>query len=82
MTLFEGLQEQVRRNLKGSQVLRKERILEVIYEHNLFFANEIKMDSDEQGEHLILTFDDQIICFELIWRQDGPQYTLIEIRLA
>lgn len=82
MTLLEGLQKQVQVNLRGSQVFRKETILEIIREYNLFFANEIKLDNDEQGEHLILTFDDQIVCFELIWEQEGPRYTLVEIRLA
>ena len=82
MTLLEGLQKQVQVNLKGSQVFCKETILETIQEYNLFFANEIKLDSDEQGEHLILTFDECIVCFELIWEQEGPRYTLVEIRLA
>jgi C4-type Zn-finger protein len=82
MTLLEGLLRQVRKNLRGVQVFHKEDMLKAIKEHNLFFANEIKIDNDEQGEHLILTFDDQIICFELTWRQDGPRLTLIDIRLA
>lgn len=82
MTLLEGLQKQIEKNLKGVQVFRKEDMLNAIKEHRLFFANEIKLDSDEQGEHLILTFDDTIVCFELVWRADGPRLTLIEIRLA
>ena len=82
MKLLEGLQKQIERDLKGVQIFRKEDMLRVIKEHNLFFANEIKLDADEQGEHLILTFDDTIVCFELIWRADGPRQTLIEIRLA
>lgn len=82
MTLLEGLCRQVCKNLKGVQVFHKEGVLKAIKEHNLFYANEIKLDNDEQGEHLILTFDDTIVCFELIWRNDGPRMTLIEIRLA
>lgn len=82
MTLLESLERQVKKNLRGVQVFHKEDMLQAIKKHNLFFANEIKLDSDEQGEHLILTFDDQIVCFELIWRADGPRLTLIEIRLA
>jgi hypothetical protein len=82
MTLLEGLQKQIEKNLKGVQVFHKEDVLKAIKRHNLFYANEIKMDNDEQGEHLILTFDDTIVCFELIWRNDGPRLTLIEIRLA
>jgi hypothetical protein len=72
----------IEKNLKGVQVFHKEDVLKAIKRHNLFYANEIKMDNDEQGEHLILTFDDTIVCFELIWRNDGPRLTLIEIRLA
>ena len=82
MTLLEGLLAQVRKNLKGVQVFHKEDVLKAISEHNLFYANEIKLDEDEQGEHLILTFDDTIVCFELLWRQEGPRQTLVEIRLA
>lgn len=82
MTLLEGLCRQVCKNLKGVQVFHKEDVLKAIKEHNLFYANEIKLDNNEQGEHLILTFDDTIVCFELIWRNDGPRLTLIEIRLA
>lgn len=82
MTLLEGLLAQVRKNLKGVQVFHKEDMLKAISGHNLFYANEIKLDEDEQGEHLILTFDDQIVCFELTWRLDGPRLTLIDIRLA
>ncbi len=82
MTLLESLLAQVCKNLKGVQVFHKEGVLKAISEHNLFYANEIKLDEDEQGEHLILTFDDTIVCFELLWRQDGPRQTLVEIRLA
>ena len=82
MTLLESLERQVKKNLQGVQVFHREDMLKAIEEHRLFFANEIKIDNDEQGEHLILTFDDQMVCFELIWREDGPRLTLIEIRLA
>lgn len=82
MTLLEGLQRQVAKNLKGVQVFHKEDILKAIKEHSLFYANEVKLDNDEQGEHLILTFDDCIVCFELTWKHDGPRFTLIGIRLA
>lgn len=78
MTLLGGLEKQVQVYLKGSQVLRKEKILETIKRHNLVFANEIEMD----GEHLIFTFDDYIICFELVWKEDGPFKTLIDVHLA
>lgn len=82
MTLLEGILAQVCKNLKGVQVFHKEDILTAIKEHALVYANEVKLDNDEQGEHLILTYDDQIICFELVWRQEGPRFTLIELRLA
>ena len=82
MTLLEGLQKQISSHLRGVQIFGKEKLIETIKEHNLVFANDVKIDSDEQGEHLILTFDDQIVCFELTWRQDGPKCTLIDIRLA
>ena len=82
MTLLEGLQNQVSNHLKGVQIFGKDKLIDTIKKHNLVFANDVKIDSDEQGEHLILTFDDQIVCFELTWRQDGPKCTLVDIRLA
>lgn len=82
MTLLEGILAQVCKNLKGVQVFHKEDVLTAIEEHALVYANEVKLDNDEQGEHLILTYDDQMVCFELIWRQEGPRFTLVEIILA
>ena len=82
MTLLESIEKQVSHYIKGTQVFRKDDLVRVIKEHNIVFANDIKIDEDEQGEHLILTFDDQIVCLELIWRQDGPRCTLIDLRLA
>lgn len=82
MTLLEGLQNQISHYIKGAQVFDKSELLRVIKEHNIVFANNVMIDEDEQGEHLILTFDDQMVCFELIWRQEGPRHTLIELRLA
>lgn len=82
MTVLESIKKQVSHYIKGTQVFRKEDLVRVMREHNLVFANDIKIDEDEQGEHLILTFDDQIVCLELIWRQDGPRYTLIDLLLA
>jgi hypothetical protein len=82
MTLLEGLQKQLSSHLKGVQIFGKDKLIETIKEHNLIFANDVKIDSDEQGEHLILNFDDQIVCFELVWKQYGPRFTLTELRLA
>lgn len=82
MKLLEGLQNQISHYIKGTQFFDKSELLRVIKEHNIVFANNVMIDEDEQGEHLILTFDDQMVCFELIWRQEGPRHTLIELRLA
>lgn len=82
MTVLESIKKQVSHYIKGTQVFHKEDLVRVMREHNLVFANDIKIDEDEQGEHLILTFDDQIVCLELIWRQEGPRYTLIDLHLA
>jgi hypothetical protein len=82
MTLLESIEKQLSSHLKGSQLFIKEKLVEVIKEHNIVFANNVMIDNDEQGEHLILTFDDQIVCLELTWRQEGPRSTLIDIRLA
>lgn len=82
MTILESIEKQVSHHIKGAQVFHKEDIIKVIKEHNLIFTNDIKLDEDEQGEHLILTYDEAIVCLELTWRQEGPRFTLIEIRLA
>ena len=82
MTLLESVERQVAHYIKGTQVFRKDDIIRVIKEHNIVFANDAMIDEDEQGEHLILTFDDQIVCLELTWKQEGPRSTLIDIRLA
>lgn len=82
MTVLESIEKQLCHHVKGAQVFHKNDVIKVIKEHNLVFANDVKIDEDEQGEHLILSYDETIICFELIWRQDGPRYTLIELRLA
>jgi hypothetical protein len=82
MTLLESIEKQLSSHLRGSQVFIKEKLIEVIKEHNIVFANDVMIDNDEQGEHLILRFDDQIVCFELVWKQYGPRFTLIELRLA
>ena len=82
MTILESLEKHLSRHLKGSQVFGKDKLVDAIKEHNIVFANDIMIDEDEQGEHLILTFDSQIVCFELTWKQEGPRYTLIKLRLA
>lgn len=82
MTLLEGLQNQLSHYVRGTQVFDKNELIRVIKEHNIAFANNVNIDADEQGEHLILIFDDQTVYFELIWRQEGPRYTLIELKLA
>ena len=82
MTILESLEKQLANHLKGSQVFGKDKLVEVVKEHNIVFANDVMIDEDKQGEHLILTFDDQIVCFELVWRQEGPRFTLTELRLA
>ena len=82
MTILESIEKQVSHHIKGAQVFHKEDIIKVIKEHNLVFANDIKLDEDEQGEHLILTYDETIICLELTWRQEGPRHTLVAIQLA
>lgn len=82
MTLLESLARQLSSHLRGSQVFNKDKLVEVIREHNIVFANDIKIDEDEQGEHLVLTFDDTLVCFELVWNQVGPRFTLTEIILA
>jgi len=82
MTLLESLARQLSSHLRGSQVFNKDKLVEVIREHNIVFANDVKIDEDEQGEHLVLTFDDTLVCFELVWNQVGPRFTLTEIILA
>lgn len=78
MTILEGLLKQVQKHLKGAQVFRAEDILTAIREHNLVYADEIKMDETT----LVLVFEDTEVWFNLTWRQDGPRQTLINIELA
>lgn len=78
MTILEGLLKQVQKHLKGAQVFHAEDILTAIREHNLVYADEIKMDETT----LVLVFEDTEVWFNLTWRQDGPRQTLINIELA
>jgi len=80
MTLLEGLRKQLEYYLKGTQVFCKEDLISAIREHNLIFANDVRLIADES--FLKIEFDDKEIILELIWREDGPRSTLIEIRLA
>lgn len=78
MTLLEGLRKQLEHYVKGVQVFHKEDMISAIKEHNLIFANDVRLIADES--FLKIEFDDTEITFELIWREDGPRSTLIEIR--
>jgi hypothetical protein len=82
MTILESIAMQVSHHVKGAQIFNKDDLVRAIKEHNIVFANDIKIDEDEQGEHLILTYDDQIVCLQLTWRQEGPRHTLVAIQLA
>jgi hypothetical protein len=78
MTLLEGLRKQLEYYIKGTQVFHKEDLISAIREHNLIFANDVRLIADES--FLKIEFDDEEITLELIWREDGPRSTLIEIR--
>ena len=78
MTLLEGLRKQLEHYIKGTQVFRKEDLISAIREHNLIFANDVRLIANES--FLKIEFDDIEITLELIWREDGPRSTLIEIR--
>lgn len=82
MTILESIVRQVTHFIKGAQVFQKDDIVRIIKEHNIVFANDAKITEDEDGEYLLLTFDDVNICLELTWRQEGPRNTLIDIRLT
>jgi hypothetical protein len=78
MTIKEGLRKQLEHYIRGTQVFRKEDLISAIREHNLIFANDVRLIANES--FLKVEFDDEEITFELIWREDGPRSTLIEIR--
>lgn len=78
MTLLEGLRKQLEHYVKGTQVFHKEDLISAIREHNLIFANDVRLIADES--FIKIEFDDIEITLELIWREDGPRSTLIEIR--
>ena len=80
MTIKEGLRKQLEHYVKGTQVFHKEDLISAIREHNLIFANDVRLIADES--FLKMEFDDEEIIFELIWREDGPRSTLVEIRLT
>ena len=80
MTLLEGLKKQLEHYVRGTQVFHKEDLISAIREHNLMFANDVRLIADES--FLKIEFDDTEITLELIWREDGPRSTLTEIRLA
>lgn len=80
MTLLESLRKQLEYYVKGTQVFQKEELISAIKEHNLIFANDVRLIADES--FLKIEFDDEEITLELIWREDGSRSTLIEIRLA
>lgn len=79
MTIREGLRKKLEHYVKGTQVFRKEDLISAIKEHNLIFANDVRLIADES--FLKIEFDDEEIILELIWREDGPRSTLTEIRL-
>ena len=78
MTIKEGLRKQLLHYVKGTQVFHKEDLISAIKEHNLIFANDVRLIADES--FLKIEFDDEEITLELIWREDGPRSTLIDIR--
>ena len=78
MTIKEGLRRQLEHYVKGTQVFCKEDLISAIREHNIIFANNIRLIADES--FLKIEFDDEEITLELIWREDGPRSTLIDIR--
>ena len=78
MTIKEGLRKQLEHYIKGTQVFHKEDLISAIKEHNLIFANDVRLIANES--FLKIEFDDEEITLELIWREDGPRSTLIEIR--
>ena len=78
MTIKEGLRKQLLHYVRGAQVFRKEDLICAIKEHNLIFANDVRLIADES--FLKIEFDDEEITLELIWREDGPRSTLIEVR--
>lgn len=78
MTIKEGLRRQLEHYIKGAQVFRKKDLISAIREHNLIFANDVRLIADES--FLKIEFDDEEITLELIWREDGPRSTLIEVR--
>ena len=78
MTIKEGLRKQLEHYIRGTQVFRKEDLISAIREHNLIFANDVRLIANES--FLKVEFDDEEITFELIWREEGPRSTLTEIR--
>jgi hypothetical protein len=78
MTIKEGLRKQLEHYIKGTQVFHKKNLISAIREHNLVFANDVRLIADES--FLKIEFDDEEITLELIWREDGPRNTLIGIR--
>ena len=80
MTVKESLRKQLEYYVKGIQVFHKEGLIEAIKEHNLIFANDIRLIADES--FLKIEFDDEEITFELIWKENGPCSTLEDIRFC
>jgi len=78
MTIKDGLKKQLEHYVRGAQVFHKEDLISAIKGHNLIFANDVRLIADES--FLKIEFDDEEITLELIWREDGPRSTLIEIR--
>jgi len=78
MTIKDSLKKQLEHYMKGAQVFDKEALISAIREHNLIFANDVRLIADES--FLKIEFDDEEITLELIWREDGPRSTLIEVR--
>lgn len=77
MTIKESLMKQLEYYIKGTQVFRKEDLINAIRKHNLIFANNVQLIADKS--FLKIEFDDEEITLELIWREEGPRSTLLEI---
>ena len=80
MTIKDAMLKQLLHYVKGTQVFHKDDLITAIKEHNLIFANDIRLIADES--FLKLEFDDIELTLELIWREDGPRSTLENIRFC
>ena len=78
MTLRDGMLKQLLHYVKGTQVFYKDDLITAIKEHNIIFANDVRLMAD--GSFLKIEFDDIEFTLELVWREDGPRSTLENIR--